>query len=57
MEAYRTIYWHCSFHDNLESLSSDEEFMNIINISDKHPEFYKVIRTVNRAIEMITRGE
>lgn len=53
-EAYRTIYWHLSFHDTLDTLSEDEEFLNLVSIPNKHPEFYKVIRVVNRAIERIS---
>lgn len=51
MEAYRAVYWHCSFHENLKSLNEDEEFTNLFNIPSKHMEYYKVIRKVNRAIE------
>lgn len=50
-EAYRAVIWHLAFHDNLASLSSDEEFKNLVCISGKHPEYYKVLRTINRAIE------
>jgi hypothetical protein len=51
LDAYKTIQWHLMFHGSMESLKDDEEFMNIINIPGKHPEFYKVIRRVYRAIE------
>lgn len=52
-EAYRAVIWHLAFHDDLASLKSDEEFMNLINISGKHPEYYRVLRMLNRALENI----
>ena len=53
MEAYRSIYWHMSFHDNFETLVTDEEFNNLINIPGKDPEFYRIIRMLNRKIEKL----
>lgn len=55
LEAYKTIQWHLMFHSSMESLKYDEEFMNIINIQGKHPEFYKIVRRVNRVIEKCTK--
>ena len=54
-EAYRNVSWYLCFHETMESLSEDEDFMNIVNISGKHPEYYKVIRRINRAIERIIK--
>lgn len=50
-EAYRAVIWHLAFHDSLDSLRSDEEFMNLINISGKDYEYYKILRMVYRALE------
>ncbi len=55
LDAYKTIQWHLMFHGSMESLKDDEEFMNIINISGKHPEFYKIVRQVNRVVERLTK--
>ena len=52
MEAYKTIYWHLSFHNSIESLVEDDEFKNLVDIPGKHPEFYKIVRKVNRAIDL-----
>ena len=56
-EAYRAVYWHCSFHDSIKTLSEDEDFMNLVNIPDKNPEFYKLIRRVYRAVEQLAKLE
>ena len=49
-EAFRCIIWHLAFHDTLESLKSDNEFINLVNIPNKHPEFYSIIKKMNRAL-------
>lgn len=54
-EAYKTVMWHLMFHDSIDSLVEDEEFKNLINISGKHPEYYRIIRMVNRSIEKIIK--
>lgn len=46
-EAYRAIIWHLCFHNSLESLKGDEEFMDLVNIPGKHPEYYNIIRKLN----------
>lgn len=51
--AYREVYWLCSFHENLESLRDSEEFQRLVSIPDNHPEYYRVLRKVNRAVERI----
>lgn len=51
-EAFKCIIWHLAFHDTLESLTSDEEFINLVNIPDKNPEYYKIIRMMNRALNI-----
>lgn len=54
-EAYKTVLWHLCFHDSIDTLIEDEEFTNLINIPNKHPEFYNVMRRINRSIERITK--
>lgn len=51
MDAYRSILWHASFHSNLGSLKDDEDFINLVSIPGKDPEYYKILRMCNRAIE------
>lgn len=54
-EAYETALWHLMFHDSIDSLVEDEEFQNLVNISGEHPEFYRVIRIINRSVERLTK--
>lgn len=49
--AYRAVLWYCSFYDTLEELAEDEEFRALYSIPNKHPEYYNVIRKINRVIE------
>lgn len=50
-EAYRNTLWYSGFYDTLEDLSTDADFKELVSIPDKHPEYYKVLRMINRAIE------
>lgn len=50
-ESYRAIVWYLSFYDSIEELKKDEELANLVNIPDKHPEYYKIIRMFNRRVE------
>lgn len=52
-EAYQFVIWYISFHESIDTLVEDEEFANLVNIPDKHPEYYKVIRMINRALERV----
>ena len=49
-EAYQSIVWYTSFHDSLDSLVEDEAFANLVNIPDKHPEYYKVLHMINHVL-------
>lgn len=49
-ESWKTVLWHLMFHDSFNSLIEDEEFSNLINKPDQHPEYYKIVRDVNRFI-------
>ena len=51
LEAYKAANWYCGFYENLRGLLADENFMDLVNISGKHPEYYNVIKKINRAIE------
>ena len=50
MEAYKAAIWYFAFHDTMNSLSHDSEFMNLVNIEGKHPEYYRILRKINRAV-------
>lgn len=54
-EAYRNILWYVGFYDSLKELGEDEEFQGLVTISGQHPEYYKVLRMVNRALERANR--
>lgn len=56
-EAYRSMIWYSAFHHTLDSLSSDEDFQGLMEIPDKHPEYYRVLRGVNRAITNILKAQ
>ena len=52
LEAYKAANWYCGFYDTLDGLwSNDQNFRDLVNVSGKHPEYYKVIKMINRAIE------
>lgn len=50
-EAYRAINWTLSFHDSFASLRECEEFTDLVSTPDKHPEYYKIIKSVNRIVD------
>lgn len=52
-EAFRCTIWYLGFYDHITEIKEDDEFMNLINIPDKHPEYYNVLRKVYHAIERI----
>ena len=53
LEAYRAIAWYASFYDSFSSLKEDESFSQLSSIADKHPEYYRVLRSVSRFLEKV----
>lgn len=56
-EAYRNVIWYTNFYDTIQDLAEDKEFMNLVSMPNKHPEYYKVLRSVNRVIERVINPE
>lgn len=56
-EALKAVIWHMAFCETLEDLYTNEEFMDLVNIGGKHPEFYKVLRTVIHSLEYSVEGD
>ena len=56
-EAYKNVCWYAGFHDTIESLSQDEDFKDLVNIPDKHPEYYRLLRIINRVIDRTVNKE
>lgn len=52
-EAYRHVLWYLGFYDTIQDIKDDESFNDLINVSGKHPEYYKIIKKINRAISRI----
>lgn len=52
-EVYQSVIWYISFHDSIDTLVGDKEFAGLINTPGKHPEYYRVLRMINRAIERV----
>lgn len=53
LEAYMAISWYVCFVERLADLITFEDYLNLLDIEDKHPEYYNVLRTVNKYIENI----
>ena len=51
LEAYKGVLWYLGFHETIKSLKEDESFMNLVSVPNKHPEYYRVLRTINRFLE------
>lgn len=53
LEAYRAIHWYACFAERLTDLITNEDYLNLLEIDGKHPEYYRILRKVNKHIENI----
>lgn len=50
-EAYQNILWFCGFMDDLKDLYDSGEIQGLLELNGKHPEYYKTVKMVIRALK------
>jgi len=50
MEAYKSAHWSTSFHDSLDTLRVDDEFIALIYKEKMHSEYYRILQVIFRAV-------